>query len=199
MQKENDIKQKIIATTKTLLKTHGHVTIKDIADKSYINIAAVNYHFGSKEHLLNIVLKDIIETLKSKVTEAIHQISKDTSPIDTLTEMLDIIYTYAVDHIGIINYLFLQHKTQNTTSSLLIQEFFKDSPFTQLILSKLSEVTHIEDEEILKAKYMVLFSSFSIPLFIQVLDEQSIHSNILSLKDPSFKEKYLKELIRLFQ
>ncbi len=199
MQKENDIKLKIIETTKTLLKTQGHVTIKDIADKSYINIAAVNYHFGSKDHLLAIVLKDIISTLKAKVTDAIHHIAKGASPIDTLTEMLDIIYTYAVDHIGIINYLFLQHKTQKTTSSLLIQEFFKDSPFTQLVLSKLSEVTHVEDEEILKAKYMVLFSSFSIPLFIQVLDEQSIDSNILSLKDSSFKEKYLKELIRLFQ
>ncbi|MFW5838802.1 MAG: TetR/AcrR family transcriptional regulator [Bacillota bacterium] len=199
MEKKNGIKQKIIDTTKDLLKTQGQVTIKDIAETSYINIAAVNYHFGSKENLITIVLKDIIETLKAKVTEAIHRISKDASPIDTLTEMLDIIYTYAIDHIGIINYLFLQHQTQNTTSSLVIQEFFKDSPFTHLVLSKLSEVTHIKDEEVLKAKYMVLFSSFSIPLFIQVLDEQSIHSNILSLKDPSFKDKYLKELIRLFQ
>ena len=55
-----EIKDRIIRETKTLLMKKGSVTIKDIADACYMNIASVNYSFGSKEILINEVVSNLI-------------------------------------------------------------------------------------------------------------------------------------------
>ena len=58
MEKQGkDIKDVIVKTTKILLMEKGNATIKEIADKAYVNVAAINYHFGSKDNLIEIVIK----------------------------------------------------------------------------------------------------------------------------------------------
>lgn len=46
-------KERILETTERLLAEHGFeaVTLRDITTAAEVNVAAVNYHFGSKEKL----------------------------------------------------------------------------------------------------------------------------------------------------
>ena len=57
MSKE-EVKQKIIQTTIECIEQKGiqHATIRIIADMAGVNVAAINYHFGSKEQLFQIVM-----------------------------------------------------------------------------------------------------------------------------------------------
>jgi len=59
----DDIKQKIILTAIGCIEKEGiqGVTIRKIADMSGVNVAAINYHFGSKEQLLNIVMNATLD------------------------------------------------------------------------------------------------------------------------------------------
>jgi len=196
MEKNINIKEKIISTAKTLLKEKGSFTIKEIADNCYINIAAVNYHFGSKENLLNLVLQEVVNKLKQLLTSAIDSLPKNSANEISIERMLDLIYTYAIDNIGIINYLFLNKEYQSQNAQILIKEFFSDTPFTRDIYKRIAESTNTEDQETLSVKYMLLFSSFAIPLFIQILGMKS-ENDILSLKEPSFKKKYIHELLKI--
>jgi len=196
MEKNINIKEKIISTAKTLLKEKGSFTIKEIADNCYINIAAVNYHFGSKENLLNLVLQEVVNELKQLLTSAIDSLPKNSANEISIERMLDLIYTYAIDNIGIINYLFLNKEYQSQNAQILIKEFFSDTPFTRDIYKRIAESTNTEDQETLSVKYMLLFSSFAIPLFIQILGMKS-ENDILSLKEPSFKKKYIHELLKI--
>ena len=197
MQKNQDIKIKIIHSAAKLLKEKGNFTIKDIADDCYINIAAVNYHFGSKENLLNLVLHEIVDELKRLLRTTIEDLAKKGLDNEkTIEAILDFTYTFALENIGIINYLFMQNEYQGENVHILIKEFFSDSPFTKEIYEKLALTTKTDDPETLKVKYLLLFSSFAIPLFIQLLGRES-NSDIWSLKSASFKKKYIRELIQI--
>ncbi|MCF7869343.1 MAG: TetR/AcrR family transcriptional regulator [Candidatus Cloacimonetes bacterium] len=54
-----EIKQKIVITAIECIESEGfqNVTIRKIAARAGVNVAAVNYHFGSKEQLLQIVMQ----------------------------------------------------------------------------------------------------------------------------------------------
>ncbi len=55
---KEEVKQKIILTTIECIEQEGihSVTIRKIADLAGVNVAAINYHFGSKEQLFEIVM-----------------------------------------------------------------------------------------------------------------------------------------------
>ena len=122
--KTQDIKRKIIETTKVLMQTNTHITIKDIADACFMNIAAVNYHFGSKENLLLTVMDEVVETLKGEIVDFINNQKNDT-PIESFLEsIVTYIYNYAIENIGILNYLFLTKELQSESSNALVKTFF---------------------------------------------------------------------------
>jgi AcrR family transcriptional regulator len=88
----NEIKQKIIMTAIECIEREGiqGVTIRKIADQAGVNVAAINYHFGSKEQLLNIVMnatlnesfvnniKDYDDLWQSETRKALQLFLEDT-------------------------------------------------------------------------------------------------------------------------
>jgi len=60
-------KEKIINVTMDLIAEDGfqNITIRKIAARAQVNIAAVNYHFGSKNAVINEALKTVTTQLES--------------------------------------------------------------------------------------------------------------------------------------
>lgn len=197
MRKKEEVKDLIILKTKELIKDNPELTIKDIAEACYINIAAVNYHFGSKDNLISIVMNIIIEELKETVFNEIKKITEDDSIEDTLEKMLNIIYNFTMENTGVVRYLFLKKDNQINSTNLLIDAFFSENEFTKTVFDYLSKSTEIKDKQIIYARYMLLFSSFSIPLFIEIAKKQNPESKFLTIQDPSFRQAYINELLRL--
>ncbi|HEY5561718.1 MAG TPA: TetR/AcrR family transcriptional regulator [Clostridiaceae bacterium] len=65
---ENDLsrKEKIVNATLEIMKKEGidGVTIRKIASRAEVNVALINYHFGSKENLINEALKILVGDLR---------------------------------------------------------------------------------------------------------------------------------------
>jgi len=59
-------KEKIIKTTMTMIAEEGlqSITIRKIAAKAGVNVAAVNYHFGCKNAVINESLSTVTDLLK---------------------------------------------------------------------------------------------------------------------------------------
>ena len=59
----NEIKQKIILKAIECIESEGfqNATVRKIAESANVNIAAINYHFGSKEQLFQIVMDATLE------------------------------------------------------------------------------------------------------------------------------------------
>lgn len=194
----HEIKRKIIENTKLLIQKKSQVTIKDIADMSFVNIAAVNYHFGSKEQLLKIVINEVLLDLKHHITHTVLEKIKEEPIEETLESLMTYIYTFSLENMGILNYLFLTNEIQNESSSLLIETFFTDNEFTRLVYVSLAENMHIQNPTESFAKYMILFSSFSIPLFIQIAQMRSSEKmKIETFKDPEFRQFYISNILKM--
>lgn len=197
--KNNEIKQKIIDVAKNLLSENGTFTIKDIADTCYINIAAVNYYFGSKDILLDIVTKDAIDELKEGIVEIMmrHQANENKRII--LEEVIGYAYNYAVTNIGIVSYLFLSKESQNGASNILLDTFFSENEFTKLIYQQVGMASNLKDVEKIKARYMILFSSFAMPLFISISQNKNKMNKEVMLNDENFRKNYIEELLSVVE
>jgi len=190
-------KESIIHTTKELLKTRTNLTIKDITEASNINVAAVNYYFGSKDNLVNIVLKEAITELKVKIYEELLIPNVDAGkPGNTelmVNKAVDLIYGFAEEYIGVIYLSFIGSEGQGNSTNILVNEFVTDTAFLEKLFEVFREITGINDPLKLTAKYVILFSSFSVPLFLR-----SVIPNVTSAKFKEYKDAYIKELVKVF-
>lgn len=190
-------KESIIHTTKELLKTRTNLTIKDITEASNINVAAVNYYFGSKDNLVNIVLKEVITELKTKIYNELlipsNNIGKSENTELMVNKAVDLIYGFSEEYIGVIYLSFISSESQGDSANILVNEFLTDTVFLRKLLEVFSEVTGINDPLKLTAKYIILFSSFGVPLFLK-----SVITNVTNTKFKKYKDAYVKELVKVF-
>lgn len=190
-------KESIIHTTKELLKTRTNLTIKDITEASNINVAAVNYYFGSKDNLVNIVLKEVITELKTKIYNELlipsNNIGKSENTELMVNKAVDLIYGFSEEYIGVIYLSFISSESRGDSANILVNEFLTDTAFLRKLLEVFSEVTGINDPLKLTAKYIILFSSFGVPLFLR-----SVIPNVTNTKFKKYKDAYVKELVKVF-
>lgn len=197
MNKREKTKALIIDKTKELISKNGDITIKEISEACYINIAAVNYHFGSKENLVSIVIDDIIKNLTDEITEQVKKLDYDEDFEKSLAIMLEIIYKFTIENTGVIRYLFLNNDYQLNSTNILVNSFFSENEFTRTVIDHLMKSMKITDRKKAYAKYVLLFSSFSIPLFIEIAKNKDDKNLIASIVSKDFRENYISEILKL--
>ena len=94
-----DLKEKIINTTTKMIVELGDVseiTVRDIALESEVGVGLINYHFQTKENLINICIVRII----SKFIEELESIymNLDMSPIDKLKHVFKLKCNFIVSN-----------------------------------------------------------------------------------------------------
>lgn len=193
-----EIKKKIITETKALISQQRNVTIKDIADRCYMNIASVNYYFGSKELLIQQVLEEVIQSLKMEITHLL-EVNEHKTKTELLEAMITYTYNFSLENIGLISYLFLNQDSSEQAGNLLIQTFFSNNTFTNLIYEKLNVEMKTQDPMAIYAKYVILFSSFAMPLFISIASSTASTVQIETFKNEIFRQYFIRELIRLIE
>ena len=184
-----EIKKKIITETKALISLQRNVTIKDIADRCYMNIASVNYYFGSKELLIQQVLEEVIQSLKMEITHLL-EVNEHKTKTELLEAMITYTYNFSLENIGLISYLFLNQDSSEQAGNLLIQTFFSNNAFTSVIYEKLNVEMKTQDPMAIYAKYVILFSSFAMPLFISIASSTASSVQIETFKNGIFRQYF---------
>ena len=83
---------------------------------------------------------------------------------------------------------------------LLLKRFFTENKFTNMVYDNLKDVLKTDNKKELGARYMILFSSFAIPLFIQLSEvNQKSNTPIDTFKDPEFRKFYIKQLVKMVE
>src|SRR5690554_8227300 len=75
--------EKILSAAIELFGSKGDMTTREIAKKAKVNVAAINYHFHSKDNLMKAVEKHFSNILYKMQNEIINNPS--TNPKDKLT------------------------------------------------------------------------------------------------------------------
>ena len=181
-------REKILQATWELIKEEGieSVTIRHIASRAGTNIASVNYYFGSKEQLINEVVKQRMDAFR----EAFQVL--DETAIAPLTRLRQFLHTYAallVEHPELAKRLFLQESL--FASQFEYKEFLKRQGFEKLVATML-EIIGPQPRE--KALLMIrhIFGALFFPLVIKGSFNPAIDTSFM---DP---HTYLDEQIDLF-
>lgn len=184
------MRQHIIKVTSNLLKEGHDITIKNIADASYVNIASVNYYFGSKDQLFKIVCEEFINELKNGLLDIMIKYSEGSTEV-LLRKIISYLFDCFMENAGIMNYI-LQN-LGNEQGDTLLTTFFTENRFTLMLFDLFEKQTDIKNRERLFARYTILFASFLLPLFIKLSDSKSAKSNFIN--HDMFGEMFIDELL----
>ena len=102
VKQDIDIKKKIIRATVELIKIHGEtskITVRDIASSAGVGIGLINYHFQTKDNLINICVLELIQ--HSIVELAAMDPNSKLTPIDQMKTLGQGITTFMVLNPGV--------------------------------------------------------------------------------------------------
>lgn len=194
MAKE-DIKELILSKAHELIREKGGFTIKELTDATHVNIAAVNYHFGSKDNLTKVIISDVVNNLKKVLTYYIIRLETGIKMDEFMAELVNIVYDFTVENTGIIRYLFLSLDNQLLTTNELVHAFFSENEFTTVVYGHLAKLIGSENPKEIAARYMIFFAAGAAPMFAQLMqNKQDVKA---TFNDEEFKRIYVAQMMKL--
>lgn len=183
--KKNTTKEKIINDVIEIIgKTQNpNLTNREIAKETNINVAAINYHFGTKQKLFELIEIKFINDIS-----VIHEQLKNTevSSKASIESWANALFDYLVMFPGMkimfANYILNNH----LTSSNLLSQFNENYSDLRILIQ---EIIDIDDEQILMFKTSHIMSSIIMPLVNQSL------FNELYLENIDNRKLYINSLI----
>jgi AcrR family transcriptional regulator len=128
-------KQRIILATIECIESRGiqNLTIRDIARAAGVNVAAINYYFGSKKNLLETTLRLTLVEAYGEFEAALHD--PDIDPYQTLKAFLENTLWGSMNSPGIAKaHLFSPIYEKNDEN----YAFRRNKDFVKLLINRLS-------------------------------------------------------------
>lgn len=185
---------RILETSVSLIQTEGFkaLTVRRVASEAGVNIAAVNYHFKSKENLIDAVMSVLAAPLVKKINELA------LSSLSPRQKLRDILSGYA--H-------YVQEAPQFLIRSLTVegQKIHQNHSFIEIKRTAISEIKKIVaelfpemDEVTLLVTVSQLFGAVAMPaLFIPfskpVLDKLNLSFPSIDERTDILLDNYLRD------
>ena len=83
-------KERILDTAEALFMEHGFeaTSLRSITATAAVNLAAVNYHFGTKEELFESVLTRRLDPMNQERVALLDQLERDAAPLPLSCERI---------------------------------------------------------------------------------------------------------------
>ena len=183
-------RENIINATLKIIGEEGfqNVTIRKIATLAGVNVAAINYHFGSKDIVINEALKYLTGKLKDSFK---YLGEKEVSPEIRIKNFIRCYADAALEHPDVFrNYI--NHSMCNTEMPSDYSEFMKREGFEEL-KNTLREMTSLDDDMLLFMKGFQIISGIAFPV---LLGKQMEKLSGIDYDDKIVRYKYLDVLLK---
>lgn len=161
-------REKILHATLELIDNEGieNVTIRKITVAADVNIAAVNYYFGSKENVINEALKELMSKLNGTFKQLDDAaLSPECRLRNFLRSYADATLAYPDVFKNFIKQLIVHYNDNQAHVDYI--EFLQTTGWKKL-QELLRESTQIEDDAILAMKVVQLFSALEFPILLGI-------------------------------
>mgnify|MGYP001054979862 FL=1 len=187
-------KERILSATIELYGAKGDITVREICDKAGVNIASINYYFGSKDNLLKEVEKHysmlLFDMQKDIIMDELRP-SKEKL-IDWAEALMQFVLEYPALIMLVAN-LVLQDQSY---SPEIIDKFLGSVETKENIQRTIYSLSDIEDREILDFKYMQLFSGVIGPIIFQMIPSIRDKDRVfIDLGDVGERGRYIDDLV----
>lgn len=172
-------KEKILNTTLELIKKEGFekVTIRKIAKLLDINIALVNYHFGSKEKLISEAIRVLLISFQGTFSI----LDNITVPAKERLKIFLLNYVLVIRQYPELVRKIIAMGTTVFTSQFEYGDFLKRLGFSK-VENILSEITNETDQEILMMMTVQIFGSIFLPTLMMPILESGADIKVPSVE-----------------
>ncbi|PRT11599.1 TetR/AcrR family transcriptional regulator [Bacillus thuringiensis] len=172
-------KEKILNTTLELIKKEGfeRVTIRKIAALSDVNIALVNYHFGSKEKLISETIRVLLISFQGTFSI----LDNITVPAKERLKIFLLDYVLVIRQYPELVRKIIAMGTTAFTSQYEYGDFLKRLGFSK-VKNILSEITNETDQEILMMMTVQIFGSIFLPTLMMPILESGVDIKVPSVE-----------------
>ncbi len=195
MKTKGDTKRLLIDATKDILCEKGSFTVKDITERAFTNVAAINYHFGDKNNLIRIAIGELIDGVKSDIINTFdREFTDNTVALDSVFDFLLEFYSH---YKGAVKYILMFNDEE--AESRYIERFFFDEKFNEIIINRIAEISLETDRDKIFYQYAIALSAFMIPLMLE--GKNSSVDNKLSLSALSQgknRSAFTETLLKIF-
>ncbi|MCI4032524.1 TetR/AcrR family transcriptional regulator [Dickeya dianthicola] len=202
-EKEVDVRQRILqeAITRFAHKGSELTTVREITEATQVNVAAINYHFGSKDGLLQAVLDAVLQPLNAERDRLLDETARRWGESPPLAALLDALLRPLVQSArtpdgGRIAVRLLQHlrATPQGEVSLLLSDRFDGTAhrFIQAFVRAVPQISRAE------AIWRYEFARGAAMHVLADVDPRSGRLSLLSqgLCDSNDDEQVLRQLLR---
>ena len=158
-------KERIVQVTMDMIAEEGFqsITIRKIAARAGVNVAAVNYHFGSKDVLINEALRHVTNQLKNAFEYLrTNDQDEETKLYTFISNFVAIIVEYPDIIKNMISHAIYDHPL-NVQEEYLA--FIRHEGFT-LIKETIGKIIPESDDNIISLKALNLVSGLNFPFII---------------------------------
>lgn len=161
-------KERIIKATLDIMADEGfqNVTVRKISTRADVNIAAVNYHFGSKDMVIDKALKYVTAQMKKVFTI----LKENDRPAVRLSNFIqayaDTVYKYP----DIVRYM-IDQKIHHSNAPVEYSEYLEQEGI-HLIHQALQELHPDEDESRIYMRTLQILGCISFPILMGATVQQ---------------------------
>lgn len=186
---EPTIREKIIEAALTILDKEGleKVTSRNIAARAGVNLAAINYYFGSKNKVLNAVADHLLAEARASYKH----LENETIPAEQ--RLRNFILTYGASvmkHNDSIKFFLYQTMQQNETSEY--KEFLKETG-SKLLQQTIMAITHCSPAEAGQRSVMIVGAI----VFPALSGDVSKFGFALNTNDPDERARYFEMIFNV--
>ncbi len=186
-------RQKIIFATIACIEKQGiqSVTIRSIAKEAGVNSAAINYYFGSKEKLLDVVLESTLNEGFEQNLKDIEEL-KNKDPLKAFELFLDTTLEGSLNYPGIMKAHLQSAFNDNDYDNQFIKRF---TVFLKDLQNIVKPVIPKEKQRDLKLVIIQIISAIIFPGLLPGFFQDFAD---IDLRDPKKRKRYVRHLIRHF-
>lgn len=190
--KTTEVKERIMATTIALIEecdSIENVTIRDIAAKTGVGVGLINYHFQTKDNLINQCVQKIIGNIINKFEVMSQGVSLE--PIEKLRFLIKATCTFLATNQGVSRVSILSDLVAGTTSDNTSQTINAYLPVVRSIFEDTKT-----DTEIYISTHILISTLQSAFLRREVL----LQSVAVDFYDKEQRDQFIDKVIeRIFQ
>lgn len=185
-------KQRILNATLVTIAEEGYqnVTIRKIATRADVNVAAINYHFGSKDNVINEALRSVTAQM---ISAFIPLGDSEQAPKTRLEGFINAYSDAVFFYPDIIRNLIVQNLA-DSPARIAYQEYLEAEGIL-LIRKTLSELQPDDDMSVLNMRALQLISCLSFPV---LLGERIKETAGVDIKDEQIRKKYAAVLLETY-
>jgi AcrR family transcriptional regulator len=178
-------RQKIIQVTIRMISREGihNLTTRSIAAEAEVNIAAVNYYFGSKEKLIEESLDSAIKHMFADTSEFFRNLDAKAA----FKNIMLYFFEGSVQHPGIIKAILHDPINNNLYESPVMQQI---THFIHEIISKIDQTSDSQTDST-KIKVLQMISATLLPALLPDLFRNILGDGFQN--DPDLRQKYIDQ------